>query len=244
MPQKGFVYILTNQSMPNMVKVGKSIKVPTERAKELDTTGVPTPFEVQYYAFFDDMDAAERGAHNRLSTYHHRKEFFNTDVPTAIHAIENTDIPFQKLSSKAEDDAKAQEIERRLEDEEKARREKAQQNWRRSEKKRMSDTLQENTQSLISPSISLIIGIGLIVLFWNYGKDSNLFSILAFWCGAITCYLSCKKLFRRIKDRSEIKDVCLKSRSKRGFGEIVEGAMVNNGNLCSLWENSCFCWKA
>jgi len=79
--------------MPGKLKVGKTIKVPTERAKELHSTGVPTPFEVQYYSFFDDMDLAERQAHKILSKYHHGKEFFDVDVPTAIHAIESIKIP-------------------------------------------------------------------------------------------------------------------------------------------------------
>lgn len=110
MTQKGFVYILTNKSMPNTVKVGKTTKVPTSRAQELASTGVPTPFVVEYYAFFDDMDSAERIAHQKLSNNHHGKEFFAVDVATAIVAIESTGVPFQKLFSNFEQDSKADEL--------------------------------------------------------------------------------------------------------------------------------------
>ena len=60
------------------------------------------------------MDEAEKIAHVLLSDYHHGKEFFDTSVPTAIHAIESTGIPFRKLFSKPEDDAKAEEHKKKL----------------------------------------------------------------------------------------------------------------------------------
>lgn len=62
MSKKGFVYILTNPSMPGLVKVGMTQKVPTERIKDqdLNATGIPTKFVVEYYAFFDDMVNAEK----------------------------------------------------------------------------------------------------------------------------------------------------------------------------------------
>lgn len=116
MPQKGFVYILTNKSMPNTVKVGKTTKTPDNRAQELASTGVPTPFEIEYYAFFDDMDAAERIAHQMLARNHHGKEFFAVDVATAIVAVENTGISFQKLFSKTENDRKAEGLRRQQEE--------------------------------------------------------------------------------------------------------------------------------
>ena len=87
---------------------------------------MPTPFEVQYYAFFDDMDEAEKRAHNNLNAFHHGKEFFDTDVATAIRVIENTGITFQKLFSKPEDDVKAEELKKKHAIEEKIRLEEQQ----------------------------------------------------------------------------------------------------------------------
>ena len=91
---------MTNDSMPGIIKVGMSTKVPTERAKELEDTGLPMPYVVQYYAFFDDMRQAEKKAHNELSKYHYNKEFFKTDVGTAINCIENLGLSFNRLYCK------------------------------------------------------------------------------------------------------------------------------------------------
>jgi len=95
MDTKGFVYVMTNPSMPGLVKVGMSKRVPTERTSDDDmaSTGIPKRFEVQYYAFFDDMFKAEREAHHNLKEYHYGKEFFKNDVATAIVAIESHCCP-------------------------------------------------------------------------------------------------------------------------------------------------------
>ena len=97
MNEKGFVYIMTNPGMPGLVKVGRTSKTPTIRAKELSSTGVPDPFEAQYYVFSEDMHSAEAEAHRNLQEYKYKKEFFKTDVATAISAIEKTEIHFQRL---------------------------------------------------------------------------------------------------------------------------------------------------
>ena len=91
---------MTNDSMPGIIKVGMSTKVPTERAKDFEDTGLPMPYVVQYYAFFDDMRQAEKKAHNELSKYHYNKEFFKTDVGTAINCIENLGLSFNRLYCK------------------------------------------------------------------------------------------------------------------------------------------------
>jgi hypothetical protein len=38
---RGWIYVISNNSMPGLVKVGYSMKDPEERAKELDHTGTP-----------------------------------------------------------------------------------------------------------------------------------------------------------------------------------------------------------
>ena len=111
--KKGFVYVLINPSMPGLVKVGMTKRIPTERTTDddMDSTGIPTPFEVQYYSFFDDMVEAEKRAHSNLSNFHYAKEFFKTDVATAVHAIESTGVHFTRLFSKEDYDRKKAEIE-------------------------------------------------------------------------------------------------------------------------------------
>jgi hypothetical protein len=48
---EGTLYCLSNPSMPGLLKIGIVVsegKLPHDRAKELFTTGVPTPFEVEF----------------------------------------------------------------------------------------------------------------------------------------------------------------------------------------------------
>jgi hypothetical protein len=76
----GFVYFLTNPSMPGLTKVGMTTKHPIERMEELSrSTACPTPFEM--LAFFDTSDPqeAERAIHVGLSDYrvNEYREFFN-----------------------------------------------------------------------------------------------------------------------------------------------------------------------
>ncbi len=104
---KGFVYIMSNRSMPGIIKIGMSTKIPDERAKELSSeTSCPTPFIVEYYALFDDMISAESIAHQKLNEYRHGKEFFQVDILKAIGTIESIDINHIRLFSKKENDEK------------------------------------------------------------------------------------------------------------------------------------------
>ena len=46
MKEQGIVYVLTNPSMPGMVKIGMTERSEMDaRLKELYTTGVPLPFD-------------------------------------------------------------------------------------------------------------------------------------------------------------------------------------------------------
>jgi hypothetical protein len=86
----GFVYVMSNPSFPHLVKIGKSERDPSiYRRTELDTTGVPTPFKVEYYAFVEDHDVAERRAHDALSQFRNssNREFFSCSIPKAIYEI-------------------------------------------------------------------------------------------------------------------------------------------------------------
>jgi len=50
----GYVYILINPSLPDLIKIGKSVRDPRKRARELSTTGVPAPFQVAFQTFSED----------------------------------------------------------------------------------------------------------------------------------------------------------------------------------------------
>ncbi|MBO4560797.1 MAG: GIY-YIG nuclease family protein [Bacteroidaceae bacterium] len=90
---QGYVYVMINPSLPDMVKIGKTTKDPNERAKELSTaTGVPTPFVVVFYKPFTNCDAAELTIHNYLEDQGYRvsenREFFNIPVNDAINVVQ------------------------------------------------------------------------------------------------------------------------------------------------------------
>lgn len=78
------VYILTNEYMPDIIKIGRTRRDLEERIKEISReTGVPFPFECCYAVDVGDENAAkdiERKMHQGLADcrIHPIKEFFNT----------------------------------------------------------------------------------------------------------------------------------------------------------------------
>lgn len=88
-PGAGKVYVLLNPSMPGLVKIGKTKRDSENRANELHTTGVPTPFIVIYEVLVEDCDACERRVHEFLSDYRvsNQREFFRVEPKIAIDAV-------------------------------------------------------------------------------------------------------------------------------------------------------------
>ena len=92
MSAKGFVYILINPSMPNLMKIGKTTRSPEDRAKELSAaTGVATPFIVAYQIEVNDCNNCEHYIHKLLEITGHRvnpsKEFFKADMTDVINML-------------------------------------------------------------------------------------------------------------------------------------------------------------
>jgi hypothetical protein len=88
---KGFVYVLSNQALTGLVKIGYTIKVPDARAVELEGTGVPAPFVVEYYCLVKDAPIIEASVHELLGPqgFSSGREFFKVSVSQAIDAIES-----------------------------------------------------------------------------------------------------------------------------------------------------------
>ena len=84
----GNIYILINASMPNYVKIGKTVQRVEERMKSLDSTGVALPFECFYAARVEDIDFVERQLHDAFGDQRVRKnrEFFEID-PARVAAV-------------------------------------------------------------------------------------------------------------------------------------------------------------
>lgn len=87
---KGYVYILTNPSMPGVVKIGKTTRTIEARAHELYQTGVPTPFKVNDSVFSPNCFELEQSVHGALSEYRvsPSREFFAIDPLDAFWVLE------------------------------------------------------------------------------------------------------------------------------------------------------------
>jgi hypothetical protein len=83
----GIIYFLTNRSMPGLIKIGFTLGLLDDRVKQLNTTGVPLPFEPG--AIFKVYNAAEceRSVHIALENKRvsGNREFFNMSLTEALN---------------------------------------------------------------------------------------------------------------------------------------------------------------
>ena len=89
MSESGYIYILSNKSMPGVLKIGRSKLGGKQRASQLFTTGVPHPFKLEFEMFSRDYKAAEIIAHEKLDCYRSlsNREFFRVDLYDAVAAV-------------------------------------------------------------------------------------------------------------------------------------------------------------
>ena len=88
--QLGWVYVFSNPAFDqNLIKIGMSEQDPARRSEELQTTGVPEAFKVEYKALVVDQARVERVVHSELREFRNTKnrEFFTCSVPVAIESI-------------------------------------------------------------------------------------------------------------------------------------------------------------
>jgi len=83
------IYVLTNEAMTGLVKIGKTTTSVEQRIRELDETGVPLPFQCFYAAEVADCGRAERLLHTIFSDKRLRpnREFFRVDANQVKAAI-------------------------------------------------------------------------------------------------------------------------------------------------------------
>lgn len=126
MPE-GWVYVMTNEHMPGIVKIGQTANDPLIRASDLRTTGVPSDFVVEYQALFEGYARIERTVHRALADHRvsSNREFFRIDVARAILAIREASIhPPKREVSKQDRLRQAEQAKRQAEKEEKQRQDK------------------------------------------------------------------------------------------------------------------------
>lgn len=84
---RGWVYVITNKAMPNLVKIGFSTKDPVLRALELAGSGSPHPFVVVFDVMVEGPRDVEQAAQKRLAHLKEGKEWFRCSIDDAIKAV-------------------------------------------------------------------------------------------------------------------------------------------------------------
>ncbi len=103
---------MSNKAMPGLVKIGYSSKHPEQRAEELEGTGLPHKFVVEYCALVEEPYKIERQIHASLERSREAKEFFSIDVEKAIleiyQSLEETsaDILYEEGSMESRESAR------------------------------------------------------------------------------------------------------------------------------------------
>lgn len=73
--------------MPNLLKIGFTMKDPAIRANELAQTGVPHPYQVEYEVLVNNPEVFEKESHKKLSNFREGKEWFRCSVEDAAKTI-------------------------------------------------------------------------------------------------------------------------------------------------------------
>ncbi len=151
----GYVYIMSNPAFPDRIKIGKSDRDPDDfRKHELNSTGVPEAFKVEYWAYVDNHHEIEKQLHRRFQSSRPNKnrEFFTCSIPAAIDAIRELEGPTlkEKVKYKSPEELYKLKLQREKRDkEEKTERE-------RLERKRINDIKKQRMDGIRSELTDLL----------------------------------------------------------------------------------------
>lgn len=101
---EGWVYILSNEYMPGIYKVGMTTISPENRAKELSSaTGVPDKFKIEAAFYSDSPGDNEAEIHEYLSDHriNESREFFKCDLEDIIDTC--SEVCMAKVGDPIED---------------------------------------------------------------------------------------------------------------------------------------------
>lgn len=88
---KYWIYVLSNEVMPDVVKIGYTKQLPEERANQISSaTGVATPFKVEYAFKCHEGEFLESEIHKHLDSCRvsTNREFFSIGIKEAKEVIE------------------------------------------------------------------------------------------------------------------------------------------------------------
>lgn len=133
-PGCGFIYILSNPSMPGVYKIGLTTNTVKRRIQELNTTGIPKSFRAEKIFQISEiyLRNVEQLAHKKLKNkdLHHGKEFFEGSLIDCVQAVEDSIYEITnehqvdligEAKERAEADRRKRELNKRLLEEKKAR---------------------------------------------------------------------------------------------------------------------------
>lgn len=87
---QGWVYIVTNPALPELVKVGYTARQDVEkRIKEFNQAGLPYPYSVAYKVWVPEPQKLEKRVHQFLANERENKEWFRCSVGLAKEAIDH-----------------------------------------------------------------------------------------------------------------------------------------------------------
>ncbi len=84
----GWIYVLKNESMPRLLKIGFTKGTLEQRIKELSShTGVPSAFTCVFRCGVRNPEKIEKAEHEILAPYRSNKEFFMVEFGIAVDSI-------------------------------------------------------------------------------------------------------------------------------------------------------------
>lgn len=88
------IYVLKNEAMPDLLKIGRTDRDVLQRVRDLDNTSVPLPFQCLYAAEVNDAKFVEDRIHKTFADKRLRtnREFFRVALEQVIAAIELAQI--------------------------------------------------------------------------------------------------------------------------------------------------------
>jgi len=129
--EEGWVYVLTNEAMPGIVKIGYTLREPSVRAEELykdskngAVTGVPLPFDVAYKAWVLNPFQVEQAVHKSLAQkrINDNREFFKCSTEEAVeHIRQVAQAKFEESKEEADRKLRLQKEQEEREEAEKKR---------------------------------------------------------------------------------------------------------------------------
>lgn len=96
----GFIYLLDNESMPDLIKIGFTTRHPAERVRELSrATACPTAFRLLAWFGHSETEWAEARIHKEMSAFrvNDNREFFRMTYREAQELVRRWGDPFDDV---------------------------------------------------------------------------------------------------------------------------------------------------